>query len=1060
MDKMYICTFERNALKEEIFTKDDLKVAQAVSGVIEEINASGIVVKIGKVTAFATNEHLSNSQYSDNIKRNYRVGNRINARVWNIDENGVKLTLKPDFLPDGKYLTNNEMAKRNDEYKGMVIKTYKKGALISFFGGVKGWLKCSGSSKNYTDMFYPGEIIKVTITHNNGSRLFVSLDPPEVLNTRKLQVGQYTSGTVELIKSDGIFIRTEFANFQGFLPTSQISINYKLSNVMLNLFNVGEKIDRLMCIEKDKRRTLSLREYTYYHDDKFYVPKRSQLKSGMVLRCSIKSYDKKQLLLTSPILFFNNTIRVYKEDILDDGSSPDDIDFVKGQAVVAKLTVINENQLISSVRLSDVFDYDFEYPVDLLRKYLNEVDKIQKKFLLKDESIARYSIGQRVRCQIKKINNVGCSVIVDDAVQGIVAAQHWPNKPLIGSTHEGVILYVNFVDNYLEISLNNLTNQKINKMQGNTTGIQIGQILYAKTLLIRPEFVLCSLGPQGNKQIGFMPVALHENDFKPCYDYYRDLTGTFKFIVTSIANDKIIGLEKGLKLSLENKNKSNLKNIFKRKLSKTESDDFESSPKKIRPSSPEEEEKPDINMEETDIASSENNSDVKEELSEPSPESSSDDDEDQDRDDDESGSSSSDSEDEEMVSVDKKENGREEDDGDSSESERSSDSTGENVRPINGSVEFNSSEKHTGTEKRRVSFSEVIQKFPITDSDGSPRSTAKFTPPSVQNYFDSDKEEASESSSDEDDADNTKPKKKKLSRAEQAEILKQQEDELRRKEIEFAEASGVPQSAEQFDRRLLAEPNSSELWTQYISFHLASTEVDKARAVVRRALQTIDIKAEQDRLNVWIASMNLENYYGTKETFTKVFEEAVRCNDDFTIYMQTIKILASTNNSSVEDYIKKARAKFKQNPKMYIEIGRIYYLQKRYEEARKLKDIALMTIKNTAETVPLIVKFAIMEFDYGEEYQAEALFETILQSTPKRVDVWSTYVDQLMKRDKIDIARRVLERAVTQQLNLKKMKMLHKKYHAFEKIFGNEETQAQQKRLLEAYMKQFENVQE
>lgn len=104
---------------------------------------------------------------------------------------------------------------------------------------------------------------------------------------------------------------------------------------------------------------------------------------------------------------------------------------------------------------------------------------------------------------------------------------------MIGSTHEGVILYINFVDNYLEISLNNLTNQKINKIQGNTTGVQIGQILYAKTLLIRPEFVLCSLGQKGNKQIGFMPVALHENDFKPSYDYYRNLTATFKFVVTS-----------------------------------------------------------------------------------------------------------------------------------------------------------------------------------------------------------------------------------------------------------------------------------------------------------------------------------------------------------------------------------------------------------------------------------------------------------------------------------------------------------------------------------------------
>lgn len=55
--------------------------------------------------------------------------------------------------------------------------------------------------------------------------------------------------------------------------------------------------------------------------------------------------------------------------------------------------------------------------------------------------------------------------------------------------------------------------------------------------------------------------------------------------------------------------------------------------------------------------------------------------------------------------------------------------------------------------------------------------------------------------------------------------------------------------------------------------------------------------------------------------------------------------------------------------------------------------------------IPLIVKFAIMEFNYGEDNQAEALFETILQSNPGKVDVWCTYVDQLVKKNKIDIAR-------------------------------------------------------
>lgn len=53
----------------------------------------------------------------------------------------------------------------------------------------------------------------------------------------------------------------------------------------------------------------------------------------------------------------------------------------------------------------------------------------------------------------------------------------------------------------------------------------------------------------------------------------------------------------------------------------------------------------------------------------------------------------------------------------------------------------------------------------------------------------------------------------------------------------------------------------------------------------------------------------------------------------------------------------------------------------------------------------LLVQYAIMEFVHGESNQGEALFETILQADPKRVDIWCTYVDQLIKKDKIDVAR-------------------------------------------------------
>ena len=52
-----------------------------------------------------------------------------------------------------------------------------------------------------------------------------------------------------------------------------------------------------------------------------------------------------------------------------------------------------------------------------------------------------------------------------------------------------------------------------------------------------------------------------------------------------------------------------------------------------------------------------------------------------------------------------------------------------------------------------------------------------------------------------------------------------------------------------------------------------------------------------------------------------------------------------------------------------------------------------------------MVKFAQMENKLGDKERAQTLFEQILNSYPKRVDVWSSYVDTLVKSEQLDIAR-------------------------------------------------------
>jgi rRNA biogenesis protein RRP5 len=112
----------------------------------------------------------------------------------------------------------------------------------------------------------------------------------------------------------------------------------------------------------------------------------------------------------------------------------------------------------------------------------------------------------------------------------------------------------------------------------------------------------------------------------------------------------------------------------------------------------------------------------------------------------------------------------------------------------------------------------------------------------------------------------------------------------RKKEIEQDLTADMhtktPESNADFERLLLGSPNSSYLWIQYMSFQLQLSEVEKAREVARRALRTINFREEQEKLNVWIAMLNLENTYGTDESLETTFKDAVRHNDAKTIHLR------------------------------------------------------------------------------------------------------------------------------------------------------------------------------
>ena len=88
---------------------------------------------------------------------------------------------------------------------------------------------------------------------------------------------------------------------------------------------------------------------------------------------------------------------------------------------------------------------------------------------------------------------------------------------------------------------------------------------------------------------------------------------------------------------------------------------------------------------------------------------------------------------------------------------------------------------------------------------------------------------------------------KRAKRAEERQSLRAKEKAIEAHEREMAAGEGGVHTAEDYERLLLGEPNSSYLWVQFMTFQLGLAEVERAREVGERALKTIRLTDEEAR---------------------------------------------------------------------------------------------------------------------------------------------------------------------------------------------------------------------
>ncbi|XP_038146651.1 protein RRP5 homolog [Cyprinodon tularosa] len=291
-----------------------------------------------------------------------------------------------------------------------------------------------------------------------------------------------------------------------------------------------------------------------------------------------------------------------------------------------------------------------------------------------------------------------------------------------------------------------------------------------------------------------------------------------------------------------------------------------------------------------------------------------------------------------------------------------------------------------------------------------------------------------DSSDGEEQDGNNKPQKK--SRHELEQEKKSAEKALLQREAELMDPNLRPQDEASFERLLLASPNSSLLWLQYMAHHLQATQIEQARAVAERALKTISFREEQEKLNVWVALLNLENMYGTEESLKKVFERAVQFCEPMPVYQQLADIYAQSNKIQEAEGLYKTMVKrFRQNKAVWLSYGTFLLQQGQNDAASALLQRALKSLP-PKESVDIITKFAQLEFRFGDAEKGRVMFDKVLTTYPKRTDLWSVFIDLMVKYASQKEVRALFDRVIHLSVSVKKIKFFFKRYLEYEKKHG------------------------
>ena len=202
-------------------------------------------------------------------------------------------------------------------------------------------------------------------------------------------------------------------------------------------------------------------------------------------------------------------------------------------------------------------------------------------------------------------------------------------------------------------------------------------------------------------------------------------------------------------------------------------------------------------------------------------------------------------------------------------------------------------------------------------------------------------------------------------------------------------------------------------------------------------------REQSERFNVWLALLALENKYADEPSTAAaaLLQRALQHTDKKKMYLAAIDVFAQDEARAdlLLTCVKGVRRKFGHSCKVWLRLYELDVLAGR--DPGGTQERATQAL-DKRKHVKLLSRAALLECKRGSPDRGRALFEGLLQSYPKRTDLWGLYLDQEIKLGDAASTRNVFERTIHLALPAKKMKFFFKRYLEFEEAHGTAATVA------------------